>query len=443
MSTVTRLDTIPTHESHLVQSQRPNLYPPAPTFLRTLFYLAVSTLCLLSFETLTTLGWSIESDAAPLLLKLHPALYILGAITLWAIVVPSRRSRRLLNLTDILLITSSLMACAVALLSGGGLLSYAIVTFLGLAFMRVAHVYAEPANLARFRWVLESFFVLNSIVALMEFITGHHLAGSVFDLRTEAFRSTALLGHPLNNAYLTGAVVIIIGTRLAFSSGHQWANLVKALLHGAAMITFGSRSAIGLLPIFIMLPLLLSRSSKGKGRVSSLRRFVPLTILLIGLVILWVPNPLTRDLLARFSNDYGSVNTRSAAIEVIQNLSGRELLIGVPLQDLQIYLTKAGIPVGLESAWLSLTVHLGLLVALPLSAAILILFGRAAASKEQGAFWSVMFFMTACSTSMTFGTKSIILMQFYVILVGLAKSRDINLRSERGAYRTSARFGAV
>ena len=96
----------------------------------------------------------------------------------------------------------------------------------------------------RFFWLIHAMMMLNAIIGIGEFITGERLTpiianGMVID---DDWRSSALLGHPLANASLTGAYLLAMARR----RGRGFAETVRRrcfLVNAAAMVVFGGRAS--------------------------------------------------------------------------------------------------------------------------------------------------------------------------------------------------------
>jgi hypothetical protein len=406
-------------------SMRNNSYTPGSWLLG----IGVILLFTASFDSLSLLGWDLQSENSPLWLKLHPSVYLFAGYAVIGLLLTKHAWSIFLRPFDVLFILSVCSLVVLAIGGGGGLLSFVLVTFAGFLALYISIRISKGTEIGLIRLVLSAFFICNSVLAILERALSFHLIPSIFDLRTEAFRSTAFLGHPLNNACITGCVIVILSSRLADSRFRPLSALELAL-HFVAIFCFGSRAAIILAPALICLQAILPRFRSDAKRPHPVTRLLPLFLLIVLGIVLLSSNSLLSSLTNRFQNDYGSTETRNTALIIMQSFNTQQIAFGMSVPDLGVILKKNGIPVGFESAWLALVAFFGLVRIIPLTVGLFGILLNLSFLRERGAFWSIIFFMLMCSTSMSFGTKSLLLMQLLVLIAYYARGRGTESSAE-------------
>lgn len=375
-----------------------------------------------SFDSLSLLGWNLQSEGSPFWIKLHPSFYLFAVYTIIGLALTKRAWSIFLRPFDVLFILSILSLVILAIGSSGGLLSFVLVTFVGFLALYISIRVSKGNEIRLIRFILGLFFICNSALAIFERSLSFHLIPSIFDLRTESFRSTALLGHPLNNACVTGCIIVLLSSRLA-DSRFRPSLALELALHFVALFCFGSRAAIILVPALICLQSILPRFRSDAKRPHPATRLLPLFLLIVLGIGLLSSDSLISSLTNRFQNDYGSTETRNTALIIIQSFNTQQMAFGMSAPDLGDILKKNGIPVGFESAWLALVAFFGLVRIVPLTVGLFGILLNLCFMRERGAFWSVIFFMIMCSTSMSFGTKSLLLMQLLAFIAYYARGR--------------------
>jgi hypothetical protein len=141
--------------------------------------------------------------------------------------------------------------------------------------------------------------------------------------------------------------------------------------------------------------------------------------LLAILVALGVADPLFE----RLANAADSTNTRLAALRLPAMLTAREWLIGADPAARAAYQTALDTPYGIEIAPVAMVLVYGL----PLTALLLVatcqLLLRWSRDSFPGARAVVLFFVMATMTSLSIGSKSLLISQMLVILCALHPAR--------------------
>lgn len=291
------------------------------------------------------------------------------------------------------------------------------------------------------RWIsafIHVAFLANALIALWEFATGDRLtpfvAGTI--AVTGDWRSTALFGHPLGNACLTGVYV------LALAAGGDRAiplplRLAMIGLQLVAMVAFGGRAA--LVGLVILLVLMAARGSLGilAGRKVRLSQAVGVALLvpLVALVVvLAIEGGFFDRLLSRFAQDDGSAQTRIAMFRLFEPLEWRDILFGPNLDYVATLQRIEGIELGIESFWVAFILTYGALVSIPFFLGLACFCWEVIRATGSGSVVALGFFFAVASTSVSLSAKSPLFgMTIAVLMLLLARPERPPAKS--GAHR--------
>ncbi len=209
---------------------------------------------------------------------------------------------------------------------------------------------------------------INALLGLYEYLSGFRLTPMVAGtlLIEVDWRSTALLGHPLANAMITGSYALIIGV----GGGRDVPKLLRPAIIGLqliGMIAFGGRSALVLTIVLLSLV--------GLWNLQKFLRGARTDMLQAGLILLAMPFVITiliaainggffDQMIERFVDDRGSAKARVIMLTLFNYVSWEDLVFG-PDQALITSLQHTeGIEYGIESFWVAFILTNGLAMSL-------------------------------------------------------------------------------
>ena len=329
----------------------------------------IFTATFISATALIYLGVDYVSPTGSVPLKVHPATYLACICVLVLLAFgPGKRMFSIVFSTSGLWLyfvgLVILFAYAAAFLSVPFM--FLIDTFLypGLVFVLIATLStAGNRLLAR---LFDIFMVLNSLLGIYEVRTDWRLVPITGWSSTlgqwvypHEWRATAFLGHPLANGFITGAYVLsLMITRRIESLPVRYSLLA---VHGLALFAFGSRTAIGVLALFVVIYCLKECvSAFTTGRIR--RDMLIFACALIPLIVLVFPLLLASGFadrfIDRFVNDNGSAEARSLMLELIGNFDLSDLVTGPPAQTTFQILKRYNI-IAVESFWINFLLLFG------------------------------------------------------------------------------------
>lgn len=427
-----------------------------PAFDRLIHRLAILlalVMLTISPMALTALGWNYEAPGGSGPLRFHPATYIVLFLFIAMLLRDGNPLASLLSAFghDVRL-TLFLVAFVIVVYHGvmnQQLPAAAPVDTFFLPFLLLLIIKRlEPETLARMAWLVHFAFGINALIGLGEFLTGlrvtPYVAGGV--AITDDWRSTALLGHPLGNALLTGCYATI----LMLGGGRQvqgWKRLAMLGLQFAAMVAFGGRASLVILVIFGAVALMRVMLVFFAGSRLQLRHVtllaIILPVLLAGIAALYEFGFFDKFIL-RFLEDKGSAQARIVMFELFRGFTWPELLLGPPQVQLGYLVQVYRLEFGIESLWIAFSLYYGILPAILFFSGLL-LYVLALMDRCQPRGWVIMaYFFLVNSTFLGIAGKTISFANVCLILLLLLPKRQAGLaQPARAPYQASLAKGPL
>jgi len=376
---------------------------------------ALALLFLVSGLMLQALGVAYDTSGGALWQKIHPATYVaLAAVVCLALVrfdpiafidaVARWHKGTMLFLGAWLLLLVHLamfVRASIAPIVDTFLLPVALLILL----TRISERHAS--TLAVF---IHAAMTANALIALFEFATGTRATPLVAEGVTLVadWRSSALLGHPLQNALVTATYTLIMlqggGRDLP-----RFLRLSIIVLQIAALVVFGGRVATLMLIGFggIALTVQLWRAVRLRRLNSaSVALFAGVTtVAVVGLVLL-IGGGFFDLFLQRFEQDQGSADARVAMFNLLNQMPLSAFLFGSDPEHVATLQRLEGIEFGIESFWVAFVAFYGLVVSLPFFAGLIaFLFDLRRATRAPSG-WAIFFFIAVCSASLSLAGKT-------------------------------------
>lgn len=401
--------------------------------------LALIAYLALSPALLTVLGIPYDAPYGPFWFKLHPGDYPLLlalACSLAAggnpLVEALRRLRAHPLLAAYLAAMASIFAYSL-LRHGPSGSAFFIDTLMMPAAMALVLVAMDEAGLRGLWRLLLAAVLVNAAIGLAEAASQRHLvpytvAGGVAVIE-DKFRATALHGHPLENAMLTG-IALLAALDLPMPPRRRWALCALLVL---ALLAFGGRASF-LLSVAALAAWAALRARQGlrAGRYGYLHI---VGALLAGLVAapvaaaaVWKSGLGARIFQGLYLDDSAAVRLR--IFDVFDHLDGYDLLFGIAPQQIQELSLRIGLSQDLEAIenfWLFMLLQLGafgfLAFAAGLGCGLYWLWRRA----DGGARWALLVFLATASTTNSLASKTSALTLLFALLCCLRGYRGRRL----------------
>lgn len=336
--------------------------------IRALVIAALALMLTLSAFGLMRLGWDYTVAGGSLVTRFHPSGYPLALAFVLVLLregnplVAAWRTLRAEPRYALYLVGWVLLAYQGT--AQGMNSSFLFDTYLMPLFVIVVMDRVDPVTRRTLAYMVHAGFMLNSALGIAEFIGGFRLTPMVIEGPPDEseWRSSALLGHPLSNALLTG----VYGVALLAGGGAMLSRRLRVmafLLTHFALVAFGGRSALVLLLLFDVLALGLGAMRLLAGarvRLGSVAAFAMLLPLLPLAAMMLIQSGFFDKLIERFMNDGGSAKTRVIMFEMFRHFSWNEILFGPPQAYLAHLQHLYGTEYGIESTWVAFVYFLGL-----------------------------------------------------------------------------------
>lgn len=227
----------------------PRRAQPGPMVLA-LCLLAIVLYLTLNTFALQAIGIRYEAEGGNPLIKIHPGTYlIVGAVLIhfFSRAHPVRNSLQefMLHMPGFCLCAAGmliLLAFAVALHGPSGV-AYLVDTYVAPAFLALLLAAAPPRFLRALFLTMLAILLANACLGVVEARLHWRLFPYVIDgvpVTEDFFRATALEGHPLRNAMLTGLAILAVAAA-------PWPLLLRTAVIGPlamSMLAFGGRTAL-------------------------------------------------------------------------------------------------------------------------------------------------------------------------------------------------------
>ncbi len=280
----------------------------------------------------------------------------------------------------------------------------------------------------RFVLLFHVLMMLNSLLGIGEFATGWRLtpivaSGMVIE---DEWRSSALLGHPLANASLTGSYILVLALGAARDMPRPMAALAL-VLSICGMVVFGGRaSSVFLLAMLLALGALRFLHIMRGGRFNTRNMLaVLISMPVLASVVFGLLEAGFFDLfIERFVDDQGSASTRIEMFELFKHISFSELLLAPDAAQMATLRALYGLDFGIESFWISFVLSYGLSPGLFFFAGLLAFCRDVVRSLRPGGTWVMVFFFAVASTSVSLSAKTPLFAVFILMLLVLMRKRQ-------------------
>ncbi len=277
----------------------------------------------------------------------------------------------------------------------------------------------------RFVWLFHTLMMTNAVVGILEFATGLRITPLVASglVIEDDWRSTALLGHPLANASLTGAYILALALGAARELPRALA-VAGFVIASAGMVVFGGRASSVIL-LVMLAALGVSRAAEfAKGKRFRTRAIIsalvaiPILSLCLGAL---AEAGFFDQFIERFFDDQGSADTRVEMFELFKHISWSELLLAPDPQQLATLRTIYGLDFGIESFIVSFVLSYGIIPGIAFFAGLFMFCRDVVRSLRPGATWVLLFFFAVASTSVSLSAKTPLLAVLILMLLVLMR----------------------
>lgn len=375
---------------------------------------------------LEMLGIAYVSRGGILLEKLHPSTYvILAAFGCFLVArgdpVAFVQRRWVSQGSELFFLgTLAVVATLGVALHGTSGLAYLVDAFVAPVLFALMLPHVSPRARGRIFKAVLWLLTLNAAIALVEYAGRRPLIGFL-QWAGDEFRSSALLGHPLNNALIT-VPAAILGFHLATTV--RGGPVLPPVLLSLALLAFGGRAAtmVALLGVgaLVVLDLALGLAR----RTLTLGRVVLYLALMLGgpVAVLAVlgGTSLGQRILERFYLDPGA-QTRLDVLDIFNYIGTDQLWFGIDSNKIAAVLefeAPTSIMV-VENFWIFMIINLGIVSFTILAAGFIPFLIKLARSGDHAPAVTVLTFIVTASSNNSLASKTTALTILVALVFGL------------------------
>ncbi len=397
--------------------------------VRSLTLLGIALFFLVSPMLLFNWGFSYEDVGGSVIEKVHPGTWL---VLLALVLVAFGRGNPLTILDDF----SRPPALAMYLFAWALLMFFTIVIKKG-PFTPLIDTFALPAMLfalagtmaasekRRAALIIHLLLNANALLGLYEYLSGYRLtpyvAGTL--LIEVDWRSTALLGHPLANASITGSYALLLG----LGGGQDLPKLMRPAvmsLQLIAMIAFGGRSALVLTILLLACVGFwdMSRFLRG-GRVDMLQTGLMLMAapVVIAAFIYAIDAGFFDQMLQRFVDDQGSAKARVIMLKLFNYITWEDLVFGPDSALISSLQRTEGIEYGIESFWVAFILTNGVAMSMIFFLALFAFSWQLVTATRINTVILLIYFYLLASTSVSLSAKTCSFGMFVIMILTMMR----------------------
>ena len=400
--------------------------PLACTFIAALFLVIVLVLFSVSSGVLWNLGINYNGVTGAIASKIHPATYLAFA-TLGLLMLARRNPASFFvalvtkHPGTLVFLLATLLVGGIIVLDGRKGIATIFDTYLLAIIVALIAAEMETRDFTRAEKLIHVLLAANALLGLAEYA----LNTRVFPFRFDGaalewdYRSNALLGHPLENAQITGLYIMVL---LAGGGASMPKSLrpVAILLQLAALVPFGGRTALLLtvaMAALWMVPRVLQvlRGARLSLPVlAAIAVLAPLLTLGVGLIAAGGFFDVITD---RFDDDGGSAKARVEMFAIFDHLSAHDIFIGASSNVIDSLRTSRGLEQGIENPVVRLLLYQGVVFTTFLIAGFTLFLIEIARRLQPGYGMAMIFFLVIISSYESIANKTVGLAQFVVLLL--------------------------
>ncbi len=381
---------------------------------------------------LWVLGYNYDGVSGSAFTKIHPATYLIVATFLWNAVTYGNpvgyavRGARQLPGSLLLLTAMVALFTHIVFRSAPGMAG-ASDTFLGPPLAVYLMSDLDERGMRHVEITLHSLMTVNAAMALIEFVINMRFFPYRLDgvaIMNDA-RSSALQGHPLENAAFT------VPYCLALLNGCP--SLPKAFklplvgLQVVALVTFGSRSAVVVSIVLIGLYLAgATHRTLRNGRVPTLTAATALILVALMPTVIGVlaAGGFFDALTGRFVSDSGSAASRVEMFSMFGDQSFGDLLVGPDFDSITTLRRINGLEWGIENPIIKMLLYQGILITALMTIAVIAFLREIALLCVRGIWLPMLSFVIMLNAFESISGKTTLLTKFAVAVLCLYPHRS-------------------
>jgi hypothetical protein len=395
-------------------------YPAGMQWAWVFTCLGMATHILLSADALFLLGIPYDAPFGPPIAKVHPGSYLmlLGLLTGLAslgnplrIMATHMHRHTLLSAYFVGMITVLAWALYRHGTSGQTFLVEALLVPAIASYAILLH---DAAHQRKAFYGVMALLVFNALVGLIEYATKSRLipfmpVAGIDNPAEEYFRSSALLGHPLENALVTASLL----PALAMLPGSTILRLAGITTMALALLAFGGRTSLGV-GLLTYSFFLTGKAFIGviRGRFSYLQLTGGSVAIVVGLCVfafVVLGTGIGERIFSNLTWD-NSASVRTRVLDAFDYVSTEEMWLGLSVPEIDHVKLRLGLDPrfeAIENYWIYLLLNLGIIGFTPFVLGLACLFVQLLRKASAPMCAGVLVYLLAGSTANTLAAKTV------------------------------------
>ncbi len=425
-----------------VNPARSRLSQSSQRVLMALTMLALFFALLLPTPLLNQITGYAEPGGMPLL-KFHFYTYMLFLALLFVVACigplrfVSEQSTEQFGATQFAIVVLFCAAITIARQGTGGV-AYMVNTLFAAPLVVMLAFYLDERRRERLTAMIIGFVALNAAIAICERLVGVNVFVFPNLTDTQYFRATALLGHPLENAFVTSSVMFLVPA-MKWPAWRKFAVLAVCL---AGILSFGARSSFGA-TIGLGAAAAFYFGARGllrhEMRLSTMAAapWIALLSVVAGSVLTFGTSLGERIVgLAKLDP---SAQARLDVYRLFDYLTPSDLLYGVDAAEISFILKTYKEVEIIENCWIAILLMLGVILFVLFAFSLLAFLWSMARSRGAITAFAIVNLLLVASTSNSLSTQTPSLFIFSLALYGIRPRPRKDFARQRVAQHLSVR----
>jgi hypothetical protein len=394
----------------------------AQRVLMALLMLALIQMLLLPNLLLNTLTGYSNPGGNPLL-KIHFYSYTLALAALYVVACAGLIrffSTQIIERPGVVQFAAVVMLCAVVTIARQGIggVAYMVDTLLAAPLVIMLASYLDAEKRQKLTALIICFITFNAAIGIAERVAGINLLYFLELKDAEYFRATALMGHPLDNAF-AATFAMFLSLAMPWSAGRKLVVLAVCTL---GILSFGARSSFAITLILGAVAALyfgIRSLARGDMKLSTLvaAPWIATLGLAVGTALTF--GTVLGERIVGLAKLDDSAQTRLDVFKFFDHLSTSDLLYGVDVAEINFLITVyQDVPI-IENCWIGILLMLGAVLFVVFAISLAGFLRSIARGRGAVGAFAVLAFLLVASTSNSISTKSPSLALFAIALAGL------------------------
>jgi hypothetical protein len=301
---------------------------------------------------------------------------------------------------------------------GIGGVAYMVDTLFAAPLGVMLAFYLNDERRQRLTAIIIYFVTLNAIIGIAERLVSVHLFNFPQFNHFDYFRATALMGHPLENAFITSSVMFLVPA-MPWSA---WRKLLVLSVCTAGILAFGARSSFGLSIVIGITAVVFFGARellRGEMRLSTLAAAPWIAVLSLAVGIVLTFGTVLGERIVQAAKFDESAQARVHVFRLFRYLSTNDLLYGVDFAEVGFLLKTYKEVDIIENCWIAILLMLGAILFVVFVPSLLGFFRSIGRGRGAIVAFAALNFLLVASTNNSISTKTPSLAIFAIAVIGL------------------------